>query len=82
MSKKQGHPARATDPKEKLARRVYDLMRQATIITKELQEQDAPEDVIVHAQAGALSLMSTYAHLTGLPTPWDARAAEMGWNKI
>lgn len=80
--KKQGHPGRAPDPKEKATRRVNDLMRQATKMVQELEELGAPSDVMVHAQAGSLSLMTAYSWLTGLPQPWDSRAAQMGWDKV
>lgn len=83
MSKKQGHPAKQVDQGKKLERRVNDLMRQAVYLNQEMQtNHDLPQDIIEHAQASAASLMAIYAHLTGLPTPWDIRAAEMGWDKI
>lgn len=82
--KPQGHPARTNrdDPNKQLERRVYQLMREATHIVAALQTQEAPEDVVTHAQAGALSLMATYSWLTGLPNPMETRANQMGWEKV
>ncbi|MNW68372.1 hypothetical protein D3C74_471250 [compost metagenome] len=58
-------------------------MRQVVYLNQEIQtNHDLPQDIIEHAQASAASLMAIYSHLTGLPAPWDIRAAEMGWNKI
>lgn len=66
-----------------MERWVNDLMRQAVKLNHEMRtSRDLPEDVHVHAQSAMLGLMAIYSHLTGLPAPWDARAAEMGWNKV
>lgn len=79
----KGHPGRAPDPAKKLERRVNDLMRQVVYLNQEIQtNHDLPQDIIEHAQASAGSLMAIYSHLTGLPAPWDIRAAEMGWDKV
>lgn len=80
---KQGHPGRVKqDDRKQLERRVYQLMRESTHIVARLMSEDAPQDIIEHAQAGSLSLMSSYAWLTGLPAPWEARAEQQGWNKV
>lgn len=77
----KGHPGKAADPAKQLERRVNDLMRQAVKLNQEMQtSHDLQEDV--HAQSAALDLMAIYSHLSGLPAPWDARAAEIGWNKV
>lgn len=79
---KQGHPGKVVDPRVKVGRRLNDLMRQATLLIPELHALDAPSGVIEHAQAGSLSLMFTYSWLTGLPSPVDVRAKEMGWDQV
>lgn len=79
----RGHSGKSVDPAKQLERKINDLMRQAVKLNQEMQtSHDLPEDVHVHAQAAALGLMAIYSHLTGLPAPWDARAVEMGWNKV
>jgi len=79
-----GHPARDADPRKQLERRVNDLMRQAVRLNQEMQanHSELHPDIQLHAQSAALNLMAIYAHLTGLPAPWDARAKEMGWGKV
>lgn len=86
MSRKpQGHPARTNrdDPAKQLERKVDSLMRQAVALNKEIQTNHTmPQEIHEYAQSAALGLLAIYGYLTGLPSPWDSRAAEMGWDKV
>jgi len=84
VAKLNGHPGRGEDKGKQLERRVHDLMRQAVRLNQEMQanHSELHPEVQVHAQSAALNLMAVYAHLTGLPAPWDVRAKEMGWGKV
>lgn len=73
----RGNPA----PVDPLEDEVLRTMKRLAVMTQKLKGR-VSSDTFVHAQAAALSYGFVYAELTGLPSPVDVRAAEMGWDKV